>query len=208
MGESQASKDLFAVSGADLVDGFYATSALTIALLAGGFAISSALRLRGEEDDGRAELLLATGLSRGSWLVGHAVVTMVGTLLVLAAGALGIGLGYGAATGSWGGIARLSLPVLSYAPSVLVCAGVALLLTGLVPRLARLSWTVLAWAAVVLLLGRTLRLPGWSQALSPFDHPALVPAETFAPVPVVALGLLAAALGVAAWLSLSRRDIQ
>ncbi|CAN5389320.1 ABC transporter membrane-spanning protein [soil metagenome] len=207
VGDSQTSRDLFAVSGADLVDGFYATSALMLALLATGFAISSSLRLRSEEDDGRAELLLTAGLSRRGWYLAHAAVTAAGSVLVLVAGGIGIGAGYGLATGGWGRVLRLSLPTLSYLPSVLVCVGLALLLTGLLPRWARAAWALLGWAAVVLLLGRTLHLPGWLQGLSPFDHPAAVPAEAFAAAPVVVLALLATALGVAAWLTLSRRDI-
>ncbi|UUZ59218.1 hypothetical protein [Nocardioides sp. B-3] len=37
------------------VDGFYATAIVMLALMAAGFAISSALRPRGEEEDGRVE---------------------------------------------------------------------------------------------------------------------------------------------------------
>ena len=44
---------------------------LMLALIARGFAISSALRPRGEEDAGRVEALLATALPRRAWLAGH-----------------------------------------------------------------------------------------------------------------------------------------
>ncbi len=71
---------------ADVVDGFYATLSVMLALLAAGFAISSALRPHGEEDAGRLETLLATALPRSRWLGGHVAVTVVGTLLVLAPG--------------------------------------------------------------------------------------------------------------------------
>ena len=60
-----------------------------LALIAAGFAISSALRPRGEEDAGRVEALLATGLPRRAWLLGHVVVTVGGTVLVLGARAWG-----------------------------------------------------------------------------------------------------------------------
>ncbi len=208
MGDSGFSQDLFAISGSDLVDGFYAVCALMIALVATGFAVSSALRLRGDEDDGRAELLLATALSRRDWFLGHVVVTLVGSVVVLVAGAVGVGLGYGIATGGWDRVVRLSVPVLSYAPALLVCVGLTLLLTGLRPRLARLSWALLGWAVVVLILGQTLRLPGWAQGISPFHHPALAPSEAYAAGPLVALSLVALVLGAAGWLTLSRRDVQ
>ena len=60
------------------MDGFYATSIVMLALLAAGFAISSALRPHGEEDGGRLEALLATALPRSRWLLGHVAVTVVG----------------------------------------------------------------------------------------------------------------------------------
>ena len=56
-----------------------------LALIACGFAISSALRPRGEEDSGRVEALLATALPRRDWLLGHVAVTVLGALAVLGA---------------------------------------------------------------------------------------------------------------------------
>ena len=62
----------------DLVDSFYATAALMLALIGTGFAISSALRPRGEENDGQVESLLATALPRSRWLASHLVITVRG----------------------------------------------------------------------------------------------------------------------------------
>lgn len=59
----------------NLVDGFYATAIVQLALIACGFAISSTLRPRTEEEAGHSEVLLATGLSRRAWLGGHVLVT-------------------------------------------------------------------------------------------------------------------------------------
>ena len=47
-----------------------------------GFASSSALRPHGEEDAGRVEALLSTALRRRDWLLGHVLVTVVGTVFV------------------------------------------------------------------------------------------------------------------------------
>ena len=93
IGDSEATRELIAQGSGDLVDGFYATSILLLALLASGFAISSALRPRGEETAGHVEMLLATSLSRRRWLGSHVAVTVLGTLAVLAAAGLGLGVG-------------------------------------------------------------------------------------------------------------------
>ena len=95
---------MFVQSAGDLVDGFYATAILMLALIATGFAISSALRPRGEEDGGRVESLLATAMPRRTWLLGHVAVTVLGVVLVVLSAGVGLGLGYALVTGDGGAI--------------------------------------------------------------------------------------------------------
>jgi len=207
VGDSQASRDLFAQGGAGLVDGFYATACLMLALLACGFAVSSALRPRTEETDGRVEGLLATALPRREWLLGHTVVTVAGTVAVLMGAAVGLGAGYAMVTADPGTALRLSAPVLQYLPAVLLLSAVARLLYGLSPRLATLAWLPLVLAVVVMFFGDLLRLPQWLQDLSPFEHLALVPAQDFRWGPFLALAALAAAVSFLGQSAFCRRDI-
>jgi ABC-2 type transport system permease protein len=207
VGDSQASRDLFAQGGAGLVDGFYATACLMLALLACGFAVSSALRPRTEEADGRVEDLLATALPRREWLLGHTVVTVAGTVAVLMGAAVGLGAGYAMVTADPGTALRLSAPVLQYLPAVLLLSAVARLLHGLCPRVATLAWLPLVLAVVVMFFGDLLRLPQWLQDLSPFEHLALVPAQDFRWGPFLALAALAAAVSFLGQSAFCRRDI-
>jgi ABC-2 type transport system permease protein len=207
VGDSGRSREIFAQGGAALVDGFYATSMLMLALICCGFAISSALRPRTEEDDGRVEALLATALSRRRWLLGHTAVTVLGVLLVLAAAGLGLGAGYALVTGDGGAFVRLSLPVLEYVAPVLALSAVARLLVGVAPRAATLAWLPLVLATVVMLFGSLLRLPQWVQDLSPFEHLALVPAQDFRWLPVAAVLVAAAGLSAAGQVAFARRDV-
>ena len=71
IGDSDAARDMMIAAGGDVVSGFQAMSMTTLALLTSGFAISSVLRPRAEEEAGHAEVLLATARSRTAWLVGH-----------------------------------------------------------------------------------------------------------------------------------------
>ncbi len=77
----------------DLVGGFVAVMALFLGLGAGGFAVASAQRARGEETAGRLEPVLATGVGRVRWLAGQLVVTLAGTCVLLAVSAVGLWLG-------------------------------------------------------------------------------------------------------------------
>jgi ABC-2 type transport system permease protein len=207
VGDSHTTQDLFVQAGGDLVRGFYATAILMLALLACGFAISSALRPRGEEDGGRIEALLATALGRRQWLLGHGVVTVVGSLFVVTAAGLGLGLGFAMVTGEQSAIGRYLLDTLAYAAPVLLLGTLTLLLYGVYARLASLAWVLLGFCVVVMMFGEVLRLPQWLQDLSPFEHLALVPAEDFRWLPVATLLALAAAVAVAAFEAFARRDL-
>lgn len=207
MGDTGAS-EMFAQGGGSLVDGFYATAAVMLALLASGYAISSALRPRAEEDAGRVEALLATALTRRRWLLGHVAVTVGGVVAVLLAGGVGLALGYALVTGDPGEGARRAPPVLLYVAPVLVLSGVARLLVGISPRLGTLAWLPLVLAVVVLLFGEVFRLPQWFQDLSPFEHMPLVPVEDLRWAPVLALAAAALALSAAGQAAFARRDVR
>jgi ABC-2 type transport system permease protein len=207
VGDSSYSRDVILQGSDDVVDGFYATLIVMLALLAAGFTISSALRPRGEEDSGRVESLLATALPRSTWLAGHVAVTLVGTLVVLAAAGLGLGVSYAVVTGDTGAVLRLSVPLLTFAPAVLALSGLARLLHGAVPRASVLSWLGLLVAWVVVLFGDVFDLPQWLQDVSPFEHLALMPLQDFRLVPFLVLTLVAVALSAAGQLSFRRRDL-
>jgi ABC-2 type transport system permease protein len=207
VGDSSLSRDLILQGSNDIVDGFYATLIVMLALLAAGFSISSALRPHGEEDGGRVESLLATALPRSRWLAGHVVVTVLGTLVVLAAAGFGLGTTYAAVTGDTGAVLRFSVPVLSFAPAVLVLSGFARLLHGAAPRASILAWLGLLVAWVVLVFGDVFDLPQWLQNVSPFEHLALMPLQDFRLAPFLVLTLVAIALSAAGQLAFRRRDL-
>ncbi|MEQ6899605.1 hypothetical protein [Nocardioides sp. YIM 152588] len=208
LGDNQFALDAMAGGGAlNLVDAFYSTSLVILALIGSGFAISSVQRPRSEEDDGHMESLLATGLSRSGWLLGHVTVTVLGTLVVLAGGGLGLGLGYAATTGDWDALARYGVPALLYLPPVLVLSGIARLVYGVAPRLLLVGWLALVFCVVVLIFGEFLKFPDWLQGVSPFDHMPLMPVEDFDAVPVLLVAAIAALLSFAGQMAFRRRDI-
>jgi ABC-2 type transport system permease protein len=206
IGDSTTSRDVFAQGGGSLVDGFYAVALVTIALVAAGFTVSSALRPRSEEDEGRLEALLATGLPRRRWLLGHIATTVAGTVLVLLAGGLGLGLGFATVTGDGTRVGPFLVESLGYLAPCLVLAGLARLLYGAVPRAAYLAWLGLALGVVMLFFGPLFHLPDWVQGVSPYHHLALVPAEPFRWTPFVVLLLVAAILSGAGQAAFARRD--
>jgi ABC-2 type transport system permease protein len=207
VGDSSYSHDVILQGSSNVVDGFYATLIVMLALLAGGFAISSALRPHTEEDAGRVESLLTTALPRSTWLGGHVAVTGLGTIVVLALTGLGLGASYAVVTGDTGALLRLSVPLLTFTPAVLTLSGLARLLHGAAPRASALAWLGLALSAVVLFFGDVLNLPPWIQDASPFEHLALMPLQDFRLTPFLVLCGVAVAFSAAGQVAFRRRDI-
>ncbi|WP_177891075.1 ABC transporter permease [Vallicoccus soli] len=199
--------EVLAAGGADVVDAFFATVVLLLALLSTGYAVGSVLRVRAEEAAGRAEALLATGLSRGRWLLGSLGVTVAGTVLVVAAGGLGAGTSHALATGDASAVPGLLGAALAHVPAVLVVAGVAALLVGWAPGAALAAWALLAGCFVVGWLGDLLSLPDAVAALSPFWHVPGLPAAPLRVLPLAVLTALAAALAAGALAGYRRRDV-
>lgn len=190
-----------------LVEMYLSSMLLILGLLAAGYAVSSALRLRSEEAAGRLEPVLATAVSRNRWLLGTLSVTLIGTVLVAGAGGLGLGLAHGLVSGDVAAAWSVLGNSLVYLPAVLVLAALAVLLFGWLPRLALLAWAVLALCFLIGYLGLLLRFPGWVERLSPFTHTPAVPVEQVTPGPLVALSLLAALLVAAGLAGFRRRDV-
>jgi ABC-2 type transport system permease protein len=201
-------EEFFRAAGqGSLVDSFLSTMLLVLALLTGAYAVSSALRLTSEENAGRLEPLLATGLSRSRWMLGTLTMTLLGSAAVLLAGGLGLGATYAMSTSSPGELFRIAGLQLVYLPAVLVPAGIVALVHGWRPGWAKLAWAVLAVWFVLGYLGGLLNAPDWLVQSSPFSRTPAVPSDALslaAPVTIAAVALLLTGAGV---LALRRRDI-
>ncbi|WP_240134415.1 ABC transporter permease [Streptomyces sp. MUM 178J] len=196
------------IGGATVAESFASIVMIVISVVAAVYAVMAALRPRSEETAGRAEPLLATGLSRARWAGSHlAVATAGGTALLLAAG-IGFGASGAASTGDGALFGKLTVAALAYAPALWVTSGLTLALFGWFPRAVAAAWIVPVYAFVVGYLGQLLQFPDWMNNLSPFGHIPRLPAAEFDWTPPVLLTLLAAGL---VWLGLAgfrRRDLE
>ena len=207
IGDNNAFEDIIAQGGGSLTDAFFTTSLLMLALIAGGFAISSTLRLRSEEAGGRAEPLLATGLGRTPWVTSYLAVALGGSAALMAAAGFGMGLTYGVAVNDLGQVGRLIGAAVAFVPALWVLVGVTLVLFGFAPRATAAAWGVLVACLVIGLFAELLNLPGWLVDVSPFQHVPAMPSQGFALTPVVALTATAAVLMVAGVVGFRRRDV-
>jgi len=190
-----------------LIDAFLRYIFLFMAVISTGFAVTSVLRLRSEEESGRAEAVLATRVRRTSWVGATFLVASLGALLLSLLMGLGLATGYGLGMGEWDRPASHLGGQLSYLPGVLLVAAVAVAIAGLLPRWSLLAWAGVAFVFFQVMLGETLRLPDWVDGISPFWHLPGLPVETFDPLPAVAELVLAAALVLLGLWGYRRRDV-
>lgn len=208
IGQNKALAELLAgAGGANLTDSYFAASLRLMGLVASGFAIQSALRLRSEETSKRAELVLATPVSRWRWAASHLTVAFAGSVVLLIVGGLATGVTYGLAGGDMKSVPRLLGAALVYAPPMWLMAGLAMALVGLAPRWAGVSWGILGACVVVGFLGAVLHLPDWLQNLSPFERVPQLPAASLTILPLVVITAIAAGFTLAGLAGLRRRDI-
>jgi polyether ionophore transport system permease protein len=190
-----------------LIDAFLRYILLFMAVVCTGFAVSSVLRLRSEEESGRAEAILATGVSRTAWVAATGAVAGLGSLGLVTLMGVGLAVGYGMGMGEWDQVVAQVAEQLTYLPGVLVVAAFAVAVAGLLPRRAMLAWILVAAVVFQTMLGETLHLPDVVNAVSPFWHLPGVPDEPFDPIPGVVELLLACALVVLGLWGYRRRDL-
>lgn len=207
--ENEAIAEMLAASGsASPTEQFLATIMLFMALVASGFAVSSALRMRREENELRVAPMLSTPVARSRWMLGYAAFSAGGSAVIMTCTGLLVGLGYGLQVGDAGEVLPLVAAGFAMVPALWVLSAITLALVGLQPKLASLAWAAVAVSAVVGLLAETLKLPQWTRDLSPFQHVPALPGEPFEVLPMALLVAVAVGLTALGLLGIERRDIQ
>ncbi|WP_045745356.1 ABC transporter permease [Actinoplanes rectilineatus] len=194
--------DIFTRMGGtdEIVDGYFGIVAALCGVIAACYAVQATLRMRDEEQNGHAEALLSTGVSRYAFAGSHLLFGLLGPAVVLLAEGLASGLVHG-------DVGPVLAATMVQLPAVWVPAGVALLLTGFLPRLTGLSWAVLGGALLLMLAGPLLRFDQWVMDLSPFTHVPQLPGADFTVLPLAVLTVVAAVLAGVGTTGLRRRDL-
>ena len=186
----------------------------TTALLGLGGVIAAAagiqvvLRLRAEEAEGRAELLLATPRSPSRWLAANLVLATASAVIVagVAGSAATVGL---ALSGIESGPPGLLVgAALAHVPAAVVFVAVTAVAFATIPRVSiALGWGFLAVGLVLGQFGELMRLPVWLQDLSPFRHSSAMPVEAFNPAASFTMTGIALAGAALACYLLRHRDL-
>lgn len=168
LGDNPVYAEMLAGSETQMIQAFAGIIGLYAASGAAAFAIVMGLRVKADEEAGRAELVLAKPLGRTRWLGANTLVTLVGAFFVVALGIFAMALGASVAGLEAVELSDFTLLAVAYLPPVAVFLALTVALFAWAPRLTGVLWAVFGWAMVVGILSQALGLPEWAQRLSPF----------------------------------------
>lgn len=197
-----------AINVASPADAFFTYLVFIMVFLITMYAIMATLRMRSDEAEGTAEMILTTPVNRWRWAVSHLVFGLGAPMILLVIMGFGFGLGSGVQSGDLGGdLARMLRLTTSLVPAVWVIVGITMAAFGLLGRGSNvIGWIALAVGIMTEIIVKMKLLPEWLfLVLSPFAHvnPYYQPnAMTY-----VVLTLLAAVLVISGFYGLKRRDL-
>jgi ABC-2 type transport system permease protein len=191
-----------------LIDAYFAGVMSLFALASGAYLIQAVLRIRVEENDLRAEPILAGPVSRWKWAGPHLLVAVGGATLLMAAVGLGAGVAHGLRADDLGSeVPRLVWTALLQLPAAWTLGGLAFAFTGVLPRLTAVAWGAFGVFVMLGYVGELLDLPGLILDVSPFRHTPRFPVAEVSFAPLLILGALAVGLGWLGYVGIRRRDI-
>jgi len=192
-------------------EGFVALSIYMIGLMAGMsvFGIITVLKLKKEETEHFAEMVLAKPVSRTNWMSSYLVMAYGGSAFILFVLGIAVGLGWGIASGDISLVSRTLAMSLTKIPSAWIIIGIAALLYGWLPRASSvLSWLILGLFIALEMLWEA-GVVGWSVLqLTPFAHAHYsIPINELSVLSLSVLVLLSVAFTAIGLIGFKRRSI-
>src|SRR5690625_7923686 len=86
--------------------------------------------------------------------------------------------------------------------------GIAVLLTGFLPKFTGFTWLYLGYSFIVVYLGGLLQFPEWMSNLSPFGHIPQLPVEDMDFMKAAVLTIISIILVVIGFIGYQKRDIE
>lgn len=164
-------------------------------------------RLAREEDQGHAEVLLATATARTRLAASHLVPALLVPTVLLWATGVCLAVPQAFSDGSGAVIGQIGNAALVLAPGLWLIVGLAMALHGWAPRLGIIPWVVVGWSLFMLWLGGILDIPERLVQATPFAALPQLPVEPLDWTPIVVMTGLAVVLVAVGLVGFRRRDI-
>jgi len=167
-------------------------------------------RLVAEEKAGRLEGIFSAPISRVRMFCGYYIIAAASAVFMLFIGFIGLWAASAAVLDVPPSFVLLFGQVMVYLPAVLLMAGLAGLLVGVLPDKGYIAWIYLGFSLFISYIGSMLQMPSWMQFLTPFGYVSDILHVGNVAVAARLTGLSAVAVGLAAigLVAYKKRDIK
>lgn len=206
---SPQARDLIEAMGGQqvLTDAILAAYLSFMGVAAAAYGVNAAMRLRHEEVEGHAEMLLATRIGRDRWLAGFIVPVLLGVAVLMMAGALAMGTTAAIALDDPSRVGAVLIAGAAQIPGAWVLTALVVAVFGWWPRVTSAVWGVFVVSFAITEFGVLWSMPPWLLNVSVFHAAPMLPVDGSDASVVVLLLAIAAVCGVAGAFGWRRRDV-
>ncbi|MFZ0369941.1 MAG: ABC transporter permease, partial [Halobacillus sp.] len=141
-------------------------------------------------------------------LASYMLISLIVGFVMLSLAALGLGAAALAVLEDGPSLATIYGAAMVYLPALAIFIGLAILLTGLLPKFTGLTWLYLGYSFFVVYLGGVFQFDEWVGNLTPFGHVPELPIEDVNTFVLILLTVIAAVLMAGGFIGYRNRDIQ
>ncbi len=194
--------------GENVMKSFVSMEFGIIAFITAAYGIVVTRRLTAEESSGHTEVLLATRISRKSYVLSHLWIGLVGTFLLTLAQGCVFALASAIQSGDYSQVGSTISASLVTLPAIWVMIAIVIAAYGLKSGFTFSAWVFLVGFLLIAELGALLSWPQWLMNSSPFAQTPHLPAEQMSWEPVMSLALVSVFLIAFGLIRMQRRDVQ
>jgi len=169
-------------------------------------ALTAVLKLRSEEKEGRTEHVLARVVKREQYMAGYVGLGFVFAVLNQCATALGLYVSAMYVLPEPIALGFLMEANLVYLPAIWIMMGIAVLLTGWLPKATGAVWGYFGISFFAAFMGRILALPDWLMKITPFTYIPQLPADSVNYTTLALMTGIAVVLTVVGFVGYRERD--
>lgn len=206
---SPQARDLIEAMGGQqvLTDAILAAYLTFMGMVAAAYGVNAAIRLRHEEVDGHAEVILATQIGRERWLLSFVLPVLVAVAVLMMVGALAMGVTAAIALEDATRVGAVLVAGLAQIPGAWVLTLLVVAVFGWWPRATAVVWGAFVVSVAVTEFGVLWSLPSWLLNISVFNVAPMLPVGGADVGIIVLLLSIAAAFGVFGAVGWRRRDV-
>lgn len=158
-------------------DAFYVAMLNIVATILAMAGVMLLAKLRSEEVDGRAEVMLATSTSRWRYALSTLVPAILLPVLLLVMTGAAMPILQAVNDGSATVIGTLTKAALALTPGLVLVLGFGMLLVGWTPRWYGLAWAVIGWSMLASWVLALFNPPDWLLKLQPWGYLPHLPTD-------------------------------